>query len=293
VDEELICTICSDVLDNPAQSPCEHAFCTDCIARWMSGDFKNYCPVDLKAFTPSQLQPAPRLMKNLLAKLEIACEYASQGCQVLVRMEDLPDHVKECRFNSKRPTTCDKGCGVTRPNDEMKDHNCVKELTSMVNQLEVKLAEMQREQNRLKPVYFHARRSTAFLPQTSSSNIPANILTYDPSTETNSPLCMNSGRGAFIAPVDGVYSFSFTAPTHQDHKSCGVVLYHQYRLTTTARPVTSAFQDNVKGGNYRISLSSVVKLSKSDIIFVVVYQGGLFADEQNHIHFHGVSMVRD
>ena len=37
VDEELLCPICSEVLEDPLQAPsCEHAFCSECINEWLS-----------------------------------------------------------------------------------------------------------------------------------------------------------------------------------------------------------------------------------------------------------------
>ena len=67
VDEELLCPICSGVLENPVQAPlCEHAFCNACISEWLH--LRPTCPVDRLEFTHSQLKPVPRIMKNLLAR---------------------------------------------------------------------------------------------------------------------------------------------------------------------------------------------------------------------------------
>ena len=128
VDEELLCPICSEVLESPVQAPvCEHAFCTACIKQWLSRGSRT-CPVDRMEFTANQLQPVPRILKNLLSRLEIACDNVDHGCEVVSRLDLLPRHLKECQHNPKRPVSCDKGCGFTVPKDEMKDHNCVREL---------------------------------------------------------------------------------------------------------------------------------------------------------------------
>ena len=96
VDEELICPICSGVLEDPlqvcvyflycvyqgnvysvcvvmnrfflcTQAPaCEHAFCRACITEWISR--QPTCPVDRQAVTASQLRPVPRILRNLLSR---------------------------------------------------------------------------------------------------------------------------------------------------------------------------------------------------------------------------------
>lgn len=68
VDEELICPICSGVLEAPVQAPlCEHTFCYGCIREWLSRGRQN-CPVDRQEFTLGQLKPAPRILKNFLSR---------------------------------------------------------------------------------------------------------------------------------------------------------------------------------------------------------------------------------
>ena len=50
VDEELICPICSAVLEEPLQAPeCEHAFCAACIKEWLNR--QRTCPVDRNPIT--------------------------------------------------------------------------------------------------------------------------------------------------------------------------------------------------------------------------------------------------
>jgi len=55
VDEELICTICSSVLENPLQAPqCEHAFCSACINEWLTR--QPTCPVDRASISANELK---------------------------------------------------------------------------------------------------------------------------------------------------------------------------------------------------------------------------------------------
>lgn len=56
VDEELICPICSGVLQEPVHTPqCEHAFCKKCINNWLTQS--TTCPIDRSPITPEQVHP--------------------------------------------------------------------------------------------------------------------------------------------------------------------------------------------------------------------------------------------
>lgn len=144
VDEELICPICSQVLEHPVQAPkCEHAFCLTCIMEWLS--HQPTCPVDRIGISSSELQPVPRILKNLLARLVIACDYAGTGCQAMVKLESLQSHVQDCEHNPQKPVSCEQGCGLVIPKDNVKDHNCVKELRSLIQNQQQKFQEFQEE----------------------------------------------------------------------------------------------------------------------------------------------------
>ena len=54
VNEGLLCCICRDVLEDPLQSPCEHAFCSSCIQAWLVAECT--CPEDRQPLTSSQLR---------------------------------------------------------------------------------------------------------------------------------------------------------------------------------------------------------------------------------------------
>ncbi|KAJ8320414.1 hypothetical protein KUTeg_002001 [Tegillarca granosa] len=132
VDEELICPICSSVLEEPLQAPqCEHAFCGGCIQEWLTR--QPTCPVDRNPITPNQLKPVPRILRNLLSRLQLTCDNAAYGCTVI------------CEHNPKKPVHCVNGCGLVVPKDELKDHNCVRELRNLVQQQQHKIAEMTSE----------------------------------------------------------------------------------------------------------------------------------------------------
>ena len=69
VNEGLLCCICRDVLEDPLQAPCEHAYCSACIMAWLV--HHNNCPEDRRPLTAPLLRPLFRYMKNDLEQLQI------------------------------------------------------------------------------------------------------------------------------------------------------------------------------------------------------------------------------
>ena len=134
VDEELICSICGQVLESPVQiRQCEHCFCGSCINEWLK--HQSVCPVDRSPVSPREdlIQP-PRILRNLLGRLKISCVNKEFGCDVVVRLDGLQAHHNECQYNPKRPVACEKGCGIVVPLDEVPQHNCVRELHKIVKE---------------------------------------------------------------------------------------------------------------------------------------------------------------
>lgn len=142
VDEELMCSICGGVLEDPLQAPsCEHAFCASCIHEWLN--HQQNCPIDRRNLTPLQLKQVPRILKNLLSKLLISCDNTNFGCEAVVRLDSLNTHLSQCQHNPKRPVQCEKGCGLVVPFDELLHHNCVRELNVIIQNQNLKLVELQ------------------------------------------------------------------------------------------------------------------------------------------------------
>jgi len=55
VNEGLLCCVCRDVLEDPLQAPCEHAFCSTCIHGWLI--HHNSCPEDRLPLDITHLRP--------------------------------------------------------------------------------------------------------------------------------------------------------------------------------------------------------------------------------------------
>uniref|UniRef100_A0A1A9WWT4 E3 ubiquitin-protein ligase NRDP1 n=1 Tax=Glossina brevipalpis TaxID=37001 RepID=A0A1A9WWT4_9MUSC len=146
VNEELICPICSGVLQEPVQAAmCEHAFCRDCIIEWLSRQLS--CPVDRNYVNASSLRAVPKILRQLLSRLSITCNNAANGCTLIVKLDALNSHLQECEYNPKRQLPCEKGCGLSVPQDELEDHNCVRELRSMLLKQQQEMSEIKAEIN--------------------------------------------------------------------------------------------------------------------------------------------------
>ena len=48
-----------------------------------------------------------------------SCDNELYGCTVVVKLDILAMHLKECEHNPKKPVPCSQGCGLTVPKDEM------------------------------------------------------------------------------------------------------------------------------------------------------------------------------
>lgn len=164
VDEELICPICSGVLEEPLQATqCEHAFCSTCIHDWMNR--QPTCPIDRGPLLRKNLKPVPRILRNLLSRLKLNCNNAEFGCTAVVKLDSLQSHLQECEFNPKKPILCDRGCGLTMPKDELGDHNCVRELRAVVLQQQTKISSLQTEVGDLKMQHAESKRELQMLKE--------------------------------------------------------------------------------------------------------------------------------
>lgn len=122
---------------------CEHAFCRSCITEWLTR--QPTCPVDRNNITVANLRPVARILRNLLHRLCIQCDNAPYGCTTILKLDGLPAHLDQCEHNPKRPLPCEKGCGFVIPKDELKDHNCARELRALIQSQHQKIGQMKVE----------------------------------------------------------------------------------------------------------------------------------------------------
>jgi E3 ubiquitin-protein ligase NRDP1 len=148
VDEELKCSICLNVLESPVNGPCGHVFCRQCIYTWLESGVtarssrgssrsiyvSGTCPVDRKSLFREELIEAAIPLRAILSKLKIRCDFHEYGCQSIVTVGSLKDHVKVCNFNPEEVIQCQNGCAklFARKNLINRPHNCIRELKSMI-----------------------------------------------------------------------------------------------------------------------------------------------------------------
>lgn len=129
IDEELICSICSDVYDTPVTG-CEqgHLFCESCLRQWISVRTSRHaastsasasvpststcpCPIDRHPLH-TQLTRV-RTVENIVSKLIVTCRYACNDeddvlCTWTGPYRDLQSHITTCEW---APVECpNKGC---------------------------------------------------------------------------------------------------------------------------------------------------------------------------------------
>ena len=86
---DLICSICTNVLEDPVQTPCSHVFCRKCIQKWLDTGSNN-CPIDRELLTLDLLKPESRITMRRLNRYSIRCKNYSTGCRLMSFLEDMP-----------------------------------------------------------------------------------------------------------------------------------------------------------------------------------------------------------
>ena len=100
VNQELICCICTGVLEDPVETPCHHVFCSKCISRWLaqSSTGISTCPVCRLDISILTQEPLPPLVNKIIARQQIRCDFAEYGCSEVVELELLKNHTDSCQF---------------------------------------------------------------------------------------------------------------------------------------------------------------------------------------------------
>ena len=119
---EYSCGICFEIFVDPLVTHCcRQTYCSDCINKWL--EEHNTCPNDRQRLNRNGLSQPPRAFVNLFNNLKIKCDFHSNGCQQILRTNELSNHVLSCDFNPKQ--IC-KMCGIVREIDER--HDCLENL---------------------------------------------------------------------------------------------------------------------------------------------------------------------
>eukprot|EP00961_Rhodomonas_salina_P262320 3545027-Rhodomonas_salina.1 len=114
VDDDLLCTICHNVMVKLHVCQQGHTFCHGCICKWM--ERSPTCPTDRQALSESSLTKH-RLASNLIGKLRVCClnasvlqevQPSSSACTWTGQLEEREKHLEEdCAFVEKEcPYQC-------------------------------------------------------------------------------------------------------------------------------------------------------------------------------------------
>ena len=88
ITDDITCTICTDIVDSPVLTPCQHVFCRECITNWL-GVGNSTCPVDRDHLEITQLKPLPRIIQKLVNNLTIRCENFEYGCSFTTKLDNV------------------------------------------------------------------------------------------------------------------------------------------------------------------------------------------------------------
>ena len=88
VGEEVTCSICTDIVEDPVQTPCQHLFCRECISSWLEVG-NSTCPTDREYLTASALIAPPRIIQRLVDSLTVRCENYEFGCSFVTKIDSI------------------------------------------------------------------------------------------------------------------------------------------------------------------------------------------------------------
>ncbi|XP_063797098.1 E3 ubiquitin-protein ligase PDZRN3 isoform X2 [Pseudophryne corroboree] len=105
VDPDFQCSLCHRVLEDPLSTPCGHVFCAGCVLPWVVQ--QGSCPVRCRRLSAKELHHVLPL-RSLILKLEIRCEHRARGCDKVLSLQSLAEHVDMCDYS---PARCrHRGC---------------------------------------------------------------------------------------------------------------------------------------------------------------------------------------
>ena len=100
ISSQLICPICTSVLEHPVQTEYEHLFCEEELLEWMAQS-ENRCPVTHKKLDPDKIRKPSRIIVNMLAELQRYCSNKKNGCSWIGENEHHDTHKAVCLFKPR------------------------------------------------------------------------------------------------------------------------------------------------------------------------------------------------
>ena len=107
VDPNLICGICSAVLEGAVLTPCGHTFCLSCLKTWLARPGTVSCPECRSHVTLDNAKPIHSL-RNLINGFEVECDNNTRGCKVILKLERLKAHLETCGYVAVECAGCNR-----------------------------------------------------------------------------------------------------------------------------------------------------------------------------------------
>lgn len=125
VDEEFICPICLELLEDPLMlKACEHIFCRACIQSCRDSSPLDDCPLDRIRITGTR--PPHRSFIYALNKVQIKCKFSEASCSFVGNVSNLNQHCEMCEYKDPDSArACPKDCGAEIKLAEMAVHDCI------------------------------------------------------------------------------------------------------------------------------------------------------------------------
>ena len=90
---DLVCPVCTDVVDQPVETICGHMFCNQCMCKWLHTSDRPSCPCcPTFLLVKSDVKPVTRIVQSILSNLEIRCD--KERCAAIVQYTSYGKHVE-------------------------------------------------------------------------------------------------------------------------------------------------------------------------------------------------------
>ena len=92
------CNICMDIpTEAIILSNCHHVFCEHCVRHWLACN--GVCPSCRQFVEAGDILPLRQQMLAMFDLLTIRCKCSLNGCEETLKISDINDHEKSCRFS--------------------------------------------------------------------------------------------------------------------------------------------------------------------------------------------------
>lgn len=117
VDSNLLCNICTGVMDQAVVTLCGHSFCEICLKTWLEKPETDSCP-SCRSYT-SKFDMIPNIaIRSIIDALLVWCDNAESGCKIVMKLDSLKKHLDKCEY---REVKC-SACCAAFPKNELANH---------------------------------------------------------------------------------------------------------------------------------------------------------------------------